>query len=379
MPWNKVNLVEQRLDLIEQLLMPGANISQLCQAHNISRKTAYKWLKRYHSNALEGLKDQSKARLTQPLKTPRELEILIVKTHKAHPYWGPRKLKNFLAAQDSLLALPSVKTVAAILSRNNCEVIKSQKSHSASRRFERPFPNDLWQMDFKGSYMLARERCYPLTIIDDYSRYSLGLSTCHNEKTDTVKNYLITRFKAFGLPNQINVDNGNPWGKGNGESYTKLAVWLIKLGVRLSHSAPYHPQTNGKNERFHRTLKLEVLHERTYKDFKAMQSVFDKWRHIYNYSRPHDALDGQTPSSRYQRSDREYREATCDFDYDKNDIVRKVHESNGNFRFEGRRYRAGKGLCGEYIAIRETANPNEFSIFFMDTFIKKLRRDWGVK
>ena len=126
--------------------------------------------------------------------------------------------------------------------------MKNFKSKPATIRFERSEPNELWQMDFKGSFMTILHRCYPLNILDDCSRFSIGLKACEHERLKPVKDCLIICFKTFGLPYQINADNGNPWGSSDLDSFTQFAVWLIKLGIRLSHSAPFHPQTKGKAE-----------------------------------------------------------------------------------------------------------------------------------
>ena len=292
MPWKQVEPMLQRKEFIEKLLLPEANVSALCEAYAISRKTAYKWLTRYNEHGLIGLKDKNKAPRHSPYKTDKKLE----------------------------------------------------------------------------------DRCYPLTIIDDYSRYSIGLDACQNERGETVKAHLIRCFKEFGLPQQINVDNGNPWGSADLDSYTTLAVWLMKCDVRLSHSSPYHPQTNGKDERFHRTLKLEVLHNKAYKSCSDIQHAFDEWRHIYNYKRPHHALNGKPPCYRYVESSRVLSDKPKLVEYDSSEIVRKVHTS-GMIRFKGSRYRAGKGLSGEYVAIRETDQEDRYSIFFMDLFINKFTID----
>lgn len=372
MPWNKVEPVMQRKELMEKLLLPGVNVRALCAEYNVSRKTLYKWLARYKAAGLEGLADRSKSPKTHPNKITRELEALILKTHKLYPYWGPRKLRQVLINETGRLDIPAVSTVARALKRQGCQVINNLKSSPAKIRFERSEPNDLWQMDFKGSFMTKAHRCYPLTILDDHSRYSIGLQACKNEQGETVKSRLIQCFRVFGLPSQINVDNGNPWGSTDLESPTALSIWLAKQDIKLSHSAPYHPQTNGKDERFHRTLKLEVLHDRSYKSCHEIQEVFDRWQHIYNYKRPHSALDGKPPACRYATSKRLYNEQLKPVEYDLGEVVRKVCLVNGLIRFKGRRFRVGKGLCGEYIAIREADDPDEYSIFFKDLFIKKI-------
>jgi hypothetical protein len=232
-------------------------------------------------------------------------------------------------------------------------------------------------MDFKGSFMTEDKRCYPLTILDDCSRFSISLTACENETSGVVKAHLITIFDEFGLPNQINVDNGNPWGCSDLTSYTSLQIWLMKLGIKITHSAPFHPQTNGKDERFHRTLKLEVLHQRSYKK-KEIQDVFNTWRHKYNYERPHEALKGKTPSHKYHVSSKRFLEKPIPFEYEEG-TPKKVHNTNGTFHFKGERFIAGKAFNGEYIAIKETDKSDEFAVFFMDNFIKKVKLGSGVQ
>jgi transposase InsO family protein len=265
-------------------------------------------------------------------------------------------------SQQDIQRLPSATTFARVLARNQREVIKNAKSAPATKRFERKQPNELWQMDFKGHFMTEAHRCFPLTILDDYSRFSINLSACRDETTDSVKSHLTHCFKAYGLPDQINVDNGDPWGSTDLESTTAIAIWLMKHGVRLTYSAPYHPQTNGKDERFHRALKLEVLHQKKYRSCHAIQKNFDEWRHTYHYIRPHMALNGLAPATRDQSSSRAYRETMNRVEYDSTETI----------RINGERYKVGKGLRGEYVAIREANGEGVCSVFFIDLFIKKI-------
>jgi transposase InsO family protein len=371
LPWKEESVMSQRQRLIEQLLLPDVNVSEVCKSFKISRKTAYKWLSRYREGGLLCLSNQSKEPHTQPNKLDKDLEEHIVKLHHEHPYWGPRKLRDYLHHVKSMVDVPSHTTCARVLKRHGCEVIKSNKSKPARIRFSREEPNDLWQMDFKGSFMTGNKRCYPLTILDDCSRFSISLIACEKETSNVVKNHLTTIFMEFGLPNQINVDNGNPWGSADLTSYTSLQIWLMKRGIKITHSAPYHPQTNGKDERFHRTLKLEVLHQRHYKP-QEIQGVFDAWQHKYNFERPHEALGGKTPSQLYRVSTKPFSEKPIAFDYDEG-IVKKIHSTNGTFSFKGERFKAGKAFNGEYIAIKETDKSDEFAIFFMDNFIRKVK------
>ena len=158
-------------------------------------------------------------------------------------------------------AIPAPSTVAAVLKRNGYISEQQSQQHTAWKRFVAQAPNDLWQMDFKGHFAAQDRRCYPLTVLDDHSRYSLCIAACTNERRQTVQEQLTKVFRTYGLPWRMLMDNGPPWGnESNGAyPYTKFTVWLIKLGVRVSHSRPCHPQTMGKDERFHRTLKAEAI------------------------------------------------------------------------------------------------------------------------
>ena len=373
MPWKEESVMCQRLKMIEQMLLPGTKISDLCERFGISRKTAYKWLSRYEEEGMAGLEDMSREPHNQPQKSTKAFEDIVINTHKEYPYWGPRKLRDYLLHIEKLQPVPSHTTLGRILKRSGYKVITSHKSSPATSRFEREEPNELWQMDFKGSFMTDKNRCHPLTILDDCSRYSIELHACKNEQEGTVKERLIEVFKDYGLPKQINVDNGAPWGCSGLNSVTSLKIWLYKLGVYVSYSAPYHPQTNGKDERFHRTLKLEVLHDRKYKSCQDIQYTFDSWQHIYNFKRPHEALNGKTPGSRYHVSPKKLPDKLPQPEYPSDAIVRKTKEKDGSFSFKGGVYYAGQALGGEYIEIRETDKTDEFAVFFMDQFIRKCK------
>ena len=200
---------------------------------------------------------------------------------------------------DRGVATPAVSTVHEILRRHGRIDPLGPSADPAPLRFEKAAPNLLWQMDFKGWITLSgRERCHPLTIIDDHSRFVPCLQACADQQTQTVQTHLETTFRRYGLPEAIFVDNGSPWGDASGERWTRLGVWLLKLGVKLIYSRPYHPQSRGKNERFHRTLKAEVFALRRFSDFAQVQRAFDTWREVYNFERPHEALGQATPASR---------------------------------------------------------------------------------
>src|SRR5205807_4484324 len=149
-------------------------------------------------------------------------------------------------------------------------------------RFERAAPNELWQMDYKGHFATRAGRCHPLTVVDDHSRYAVGLRACGDERGGTVQAELTAIFRQYGLPERMLMDNGSPWGSDALHRHTWLTVWLLELGVAVSHGRPYHPQTQGKDERFHRTLTAEVIGRRAFADLAECQRRFDAWRVVYN-------------------------------------------------------------------------------------------------
>lgn len=232
-----------------------------CSRHRISTKTGYKYINRYKERGYDGLEELSRAPLNSPNKVKPEAIDLIVSTRIKHPCWGPETLKKYLENKTKgKIVLPSPSTIGYILNQNNLISQSSSLNKKLLCRFERDQPNELWQMDFKGHFQLGdKTTCYPLTILDDCSRFNLALRGCKNESEEAVKPHLKCVFESYGLPKQINVDNGSPWGNSSLTSYTKLCVWLMTLGVQVTHSRPRHPQTNGKIERFHRTLKEELL------------------------------------------------------------------------------------------------------------------------
>jgi len=188
------------------------------------------------------------------------------------------------------------------------------------------------------------------------------IAACANEQRDTVQEHLIRVFRRYGLPLRITMDNGSPWGDQTG-GYTALEVWLMGQGIKVGHSRPYHPQTQGKLERFHRSLKSEVLQGRHFTDLNSAQQAFDIWRDVYNQKRPHQALDMQVPATRYSSSPREYQEQQMAPEYADGDVVRKV-QVKGEIYWRNREYSIGKAFHGLSIAIRETAEDGIHDVYW---------------
>jgi transposase InsO family protein len=359
MPWREVSVMDQRREFVRLANQEGANRRELCRRFGISPDVGYKWLGRF---AADGeLADRSRRPHAIPLRTDRAIEDRILALRDRHPAWGARKIARCLEREEQ--AVPAVSTVHEILRRHG-RVVAPQGAPTAYRRFEKEAPNQLWQMDFKGWVRLANGvPCHPLTVVDDHSRYAVCLTACANQQTATVRSALETTFRCYGLPDAMYVDNGNPWGDWSGQRFTHLGVWLLKLGIELIHSRPYHPQGRGKNERFHRALNAEVFAARRLRDFLEAQRAFDAWRTIYNLDRPHEALDLEVPASRYRVSSRPMPDQLPSVEYDEHDIVRTVSH-NGWVRFKGRRWRVGEAFRGERVAIRPRGTDGHHVVCF---------------
>jgi transposase InsO family protein len=263
------------------------------------------------------------------------------------------------------VAAPSASTVHEILRRHGRIDPLASSADRARQRFERQAPNELWQMDFKGWVRLTGgERCHPLTVIDDHSRFVPCLKACADQQGRTVQHHLVATFERYGLPQAIFVDNGSPWGDASGERWTRLGVWLLKLGVDLIYSRPYHPQSRGKNERFHRTLKAEVFALHRFSRFEDVQRAFDAWREVYNFERPHQALGQAPPASRYRPSRRAMPERLPSVDYDTGEIVRTVSSTKAYISFKGRLWKVPQAFRSERVAIRPIASDGRYGVFF---------------
>jgi transposase InsO family protein len=360
MPWREVSIVDQRREFVRLAMQEGANRRELCRRFGIHPETGYKWLHRWGGGE-EALRDQSRRPHSSPGRSEAAVELRVLSVRDAHPAWGARKIARHL--QNEGIKPPAVSTVHAILQRHG-RIIAPPGGERATQRFEKPAPNVLWQMDFKGWVRLANGRpCHPLTIVDDHSRYVPCLQACTDEQAITVQGHLQTTFQHYGLPEALFVDNGSPWGDSSGARWTRLGVWLLKLGVEVWHSRPYHPQSRGKIERFHRTLKDEVFALRRFRDLADLQHAFDLWREVYNFERPHEALNQDAPATRYRPSARSMPARLPTVDYDEGEIVRRVTTTKAYISFKGRLWRVPQAFCGERVALRPLAD-GRYGIFF---------------
>lgn len=309
MPWMEKRVKMLREEFINRSMEDDRNISALCEEFGISRKTGYKWIKRYREDGC--LEDKSRKPWRISSKTNDGVERLILETRQERPKWGAQKIQVYLGHQG--YPMPCVRTVNNILKRNGLISQEASLARKPFKRFERERNNELWQADFKGDFMMANgKRCYPLTILDDHSRYALLIEPKPDQKD--VQSSFIRVFRDFGLPEAILTDNGSTFA-GFKSGYTQFERMLMDQGILPIHGRVYHPQTQGKIERFHRSLKTEILYLKNIQDLNDAAKVFRDWQQLYNFERPHEALKNKCPAEIYTLSPRSFLENIPPYDY----------------------------------------------------------------
>ena len=300
--------MDERLRFVARLL-EGEKMATLCREFDVSRKTGYKIFARYKDCGLEGLTDRSRRPYRQANKLPFQIEALIVQLKAEHPGWGAPKIREKLRRKHNDVQTPAISTVHAVLDRHGLVNHDRRRRHKAQgTALSKPgLPNDLWCADYKGEFMLADRRyCYPLTISDFASRYLFSCEALSSTKETYAFTIFERVFKDFGLPRAIRTDNGVPFASPHALfGLSKLAVWWLRLGIRIERIKPGHPAQNGRHERIHLTLKKETIKPAA-RNFLQQQARFDDFVECYNHERPHQALDMKYPAELYRPSARPY-------------------------------------------------------------------------
>lgn len=370
MPWKEETVEEQRRAFVVLAGEAGCNFSALCREFQITRRTGYKWLERYRGGG--SLADESRAPRYRPGKTCAGMEELILSVRSDHPTWGARKILRYLADKGNT-GLPAPSTAAAILKRNGFVSPEESDRHTAFLRFERAAPNELWQMDFKGHFaMLDGNRCHPLTMKDDHSRNLLCLDAYGNERWENVRGSLQRVFLENGLPQAILCDNGAPWADNQG-GYTPFELWMMQMDILPIHGRPLHPQTQGKEERFHRTLNEDVLKRIPIRDLAHAQQVFDRYRVEFNTERPHGALGLDVPAKHYKRSARQMPAVLREPEYAPGKTLRKVN-CKGYISVRQRRYYLSETFIGKYMELLPQ-EENVVAVCYGDFIVAKIDLD----
>jgi len=344
--WKAENVSEQRLRFVIRADSGAETMKGLCEEFGISRPTGYLWLERYRgSERLQELGELSRRPHRSPGRTPAEIEERVVALRRKYPDWGAKKLVTLLRQEG--MVLPRI-TVHRILLRKG--LVKAEDRHrAATRRFEREAANELWQMDFKG--MALQSECLPLVILDDHSRYLVGLFATSSTQAEPVRQSLTQAFRENGVPDGMLMDHGTPWWNMQSASgWTWLTVWLMKQGVRVHLSGYRHPQTQGKIERCNGSLQA-ALRKRPKCAGQSWQSWLDAYRQEHNHVRPHEALGMDVPAQRWRPSARRFEPEPKVWDYADPLWVRKVRASGG-ISVAGQDYFVSRALIGEAVQLQ---------------------------
>ena len=328
MPWIEVRPMDQKVLFIADWLRGVSSMSELCTAYNISRKTGYKWLKRYDHAGVNGLHEASRKPHASPHRTPYSIRQAILELRTCGGMLlGPKKIQVLLRQRFPNQPPPSKTTIYNILHAEG--VISRRRRKQRVAPFPKPFApvqstNEVWSADFKGQFRLQNGRyCYPLTVMDHHSRYVLCCQGFEGPRFHETQAAFKQVFERYGLPERIRTDNGVPFASKAAGGLSRLAIWWITLGILPERIDPGKPQQNGRHERMHRTLKQAVTHPPE-KNFQTQQQRFELFRQRYNCERPHEALGQQTPESCYQPSRRDYTDNPAPLRYPDYFTVRRV-------------------------------------------------------
>src|SRR5258705_4506747 len=381
MPWKTSSVMEEKLRFIFEHERRERTMTELCERYEITRQTGYVWLRRYREAGAAGLIEQSRAAHRHRNQMPGEIEQQVVKLRQAHMRWGPRKLKHILERDEPGRSWPAASTIGALLQREGLVVARRKRVRTAP--YTEPLAhadgaNRVWCADFKGWFRTADgERIDPLTLSDACSRYLLRCQAV--EKTDTARVQAIyeAAFREYGMPQAIRTDNGAPFASRALRGWSRLSVWLIKLGIVPERIQPAHPEQNGRHERLHLTLPQETMSPMA-ANRRAQQRQFDQFRREYNQQRPHEALGMRTPDSCYTASSRRFPARVPEPEYPSSMQVRKVRD-RGDIAWRGHRHVfLSEMLIGEHVGL-EPVDERWYIIYFAQFPLARFdSRTWTV-
>jgi len=352
MPWARTDVGERRVKFVIRAVSGKEHITALCREFGISRPTGYRWRRRFQqAGSVTAVVEHSRRPLRSPSQTAPKMEERVVQLRREYG-WGAKKIEVLLREEHAPL---TVTTINRILKRRGW--IGKKDSHAlALERFERSTPNELWQMDGKGEYHARDGTCYPLSILDDHSRYAVGLYGLPAFTAERVYPCLVHTFERYGLPEAMLMDHGAVWwSTTNGYGLTWLSVRLIEQGIGLCYGRVHHPQTQGKVERFHRTLEEAMRHRGKPKQMAGWPEALDEFRQIYNERRPHEALGMKRPVERYRASARSYQAVPREWEYPNGSIVRQLNPA-GCLYWEGQQWFVCEALAGRRVRVENVEN-----------------------
>ena len=370
MPWKEADVVEQRMEAVVRRLR-GERVSDLSREYGVRPKTIHKWVGRYQEEGAPGLFDRPRRPHHSPRRISKAMELKIIELRMEYG-WGGRNLSDLLAQEGTIV---SASTVDRVIVRNGL-VREEDRQQPALRRFQRDKPNELWQMDFKGEYRLPGGRCTPFSIIDDCSRFSIGLFGLRSTIYERVSERLIHCFEEFGLPDAILMDHGVPWyATTHPEGFSRIKNLLIKQGVRPILSGVGHPQTQGKIERFHRTLSRHLKWHGIPQEFNAMCDELARFRRIYNEVKPHESLDRRTPAECYHPSSRRYHPSPPEWEYPPGATIKQL-TPRGTLHWEGHLYFVCQAIPGERVWVRKV--DHRLMVVYRDIMVREINTETGA-
>lgn len=368
MPWLETEPMKEKMKFILAALDEKKELTfkELCHNFNISCKTGYKYINRFKSNGIDGLKEHSRAPLCNAKKMPSHIEETILALKHKYPTWGSKKINNWLVQEHSEITWPSKSTIDELFKRHNLVAPAKRKRRVAP--YTEPFvsltqPNDSWSIDYKGQFRLGNAQlCYPLTITDNYSRFLLAVKGSERISGITVKEVLTQLFLEFGMPLGMRSDNGAPFASIGLGGLSMIAVWLIKLGIVPERIRPGHPEENGRHERMHLTLKKETASPPR-RNHAEQQQAFELFKKIYNEQRPHEGIEFKRPSWLYTQSPRTFPSKLPRVEYDSSFETTRRIRTNGTMKWGGKEIFLSETLIGETIAMKPHTE-NEWTVFF---------------
>ena len=352
MPWARTDVGEQRVKFVVRAVSGKERMSALCHEFGISRPTGYRWRRRFElAGSVTGVVERSRRPAHSPWQTAPSREERVVALRQEYG-WGAKKIAVLL--QEEGVAL-TVTTINRILKRRG--LVGWKDSHvPALERFERAAPNELWQMDGKGEYRASDGKCYPLSILDDHSRYAVVLYGLEAFTCELVYPCLVRTFERYGVPEAMLMDHGSVWwGTMNGHGLTWLSVRLIEQGIQLHYGRVHHPQTQGKVERFNRTLDEALRHRGKPQQLAEWPRALEEIRETYNEKRPHEALGMKRPAERYRASARAYQAEPREWEYPSGSEVRRLNPA-GCLYWEGANWFVCEALAGRRVRVEKIAN-----------------------
>jgi len=381
--------MEQRKEFIKEYLQGMEEFKTLCKKYDISEKTGHKWKNRFLEYGYNGLIDQSKSPNNSPNQLDEDAVIRLIKLRTAHPTWGPKKLAVLYKKAYPESKTPSESSIYRVLGK--ADLIKKRhykKINTTTSRLRNKInaekPNDVWTVDFKGWWISNGEKCMPLTVRDLKSKYIFTVRLMEATTAQEVKKVFQELFTKYGLPKVIRSDNGTPFASPNGLlGLTTLSAWWISLGIMPDRTDPGCPTQNGSHERMHADISKEIQ-GKVSGGVKANQVVINEWVKEYNEIRPHEALNMKTPSDIYYKSDVNYDELSCHYEYPFGFETKKVSKG-GSIRIKKDFYYISSALYGLSIGLEPKNNYeylvwlNNYPIGILDLNLACLKLESEIK